>query len=328
MKEKILELLKLNEDNFVSGQKISTNLNVSRTAIWKSINQLKEEGYKIESVSRRGYRIISSPDVLTYQEIKSYLHTRFIGNNILHFDTIDSTNTKAKELAALDQEEGIVVIAEEQTRGRGRLGRNWISPKGKGVWMSIILRPDIDPKDASKITQIGAAAVYKSIKELGINTYIKWPNDIVLNGKKVCGILTEMSGELNRVNYVVIGIGINANISKEEFSEDIMETATSLKQEKENYIDRKLLVGKILNNFESLYLELIEENTIKQAIKICKEASILIGKEIRILSRNSEEKGRVLDITDEGELLVENENGTIKKIISGEISVRGIDGYV
>ncbi|EOD01124.1 biotin--[acetyl-CoA-carboxylase] ligase [Caldisalinibacter kiritimatiensis] len=328
MKGKILELLKKNKGDFVSGQKISEELNVSRTAIWKYMNQLKDEGYEIESVSRKGYRLILTPDVLTYDEIKDLLKTKRIGRDILYFNSIDSTNSKAKQLASDGKGEGTVIISEEQTKGRGRLGRNWVSPKGKGVWMSIIIRPDIQPIDASKITQVTAAAVSKSILELGIKNYIKWPNDIIINNKKVCGILTEMSGELNKINYIVIGIGINVNLDENEIPNDIKDIATSLKIESGKKVSRKQLVANIFNNFEELYEELLNKNEITHSIEICKENSAVLGKEIRVIFRNKEIRGKAVDLTDEGELLIENQEGKIQKIISGEVSIRGVNGYV
>lgn len=327
MKDEILKLLKENINKFISGQSISDTLNVSRTAIWKYINQLREEGYKIDSVTRKGYRLTYTPDILTYGEIAEYLKTDYIGRKIVYFDSIDSTNVKAKQLAAEGIKEGTVVISEEQTMGRGRLGRKWISPKRKGIWMSIILRPDINPIDASKVTQIGAAAVWKALKKVGLAAYIKWPNDIVINSKKVCGILTEMSAELNKINYLVIGIGINVNIDSEEFPKEIKDIATSIKAEIGYDVDRKFIVAEILNNFEELYSELIKHGSIKASIEICKKASILLGKEIKIITNKGERNAKAIDITDQGELLIE-ENGQIEKLVSGEISVRGIYGYV
>ncbi|QIB28073.1 biotin--[acetyl-CoA-carboxylase] ligase [Caloranaerobacter azorensis] len=326
MKDEILKLLKENNE-FVSGQDISDSLNVSRTAIWKYINQLREEGYLIDSVTRKGYKLIYTPDILTYGEIAEYLETDYIGKKIVHFNSIDSTNIKAKKLAAEGAKEGTVVIAEEQTMGRGRLGRGWVSPKGKGIWMSIILRPNIDPIDASKVTQIGAAAVWSALSKVGVDAYVKWPNDIVLNGKKVCGILTEMSAELNRINYLVIGIGVNVNINSQEFPNEINNIATSIKAEVGHDVDRKFITAEILNNFERFYNELIKYGSIKTSIEICRKASILLGREIKIITNQGERKVKAIDITDQGELLIE-ENGKIEKLISGEISVRGIYGYV
>lgn len=328
LKENILSLLKESGNTFISGQFISEKLGVTRTAIWKYMNALKEDGYQIESVSKKGYRLICSPDILTFDEIKEYLNTKYIGRNLIHFDSIDSTNTKAKELASLGEENGTVVISEEQTVGRGRLGRNWCSPKGKGIWLSIILKPDIDPMNVAKITQVAGAAVCKSLLDMGIITYIKWPNDIVINRKKTCGILTEMSGELNMVNYIVLGIGINVNIDEQEFPEDLKEIATSLKIEHGKAINRKELTGKILNNFELLYEDFLNTSSLNASVGICKKHSILLGREIKIINRNSTTLGKAIDIDNDGRLIVQYENGETEAIISGEVSIRGLYGYV
>lgn len=328
MKEKILKLLKDNKNQFISGQLISERLKVSRTAIWKYINLLKEEGYEIESVSRKGYMLLSTPDILNYDEISEYLKTNYIGREIFYFDSIDSTNTKAKELSYNIRTEGAVVISEEQTKGRGRLGRSWSSPNKKGIWMSIILKPQIEPQDAAKVTQVAAAAVWSAIDKIGLKTQIKWPNDIVFNGKKICGILTEMSGELNRLNYLVVGIGINTNTSLHELPEEIENKATSLKIETDKDIDRKQLVALILNYFEELYNELIENKNISSSIKICKKNSALIGKDVRLILKGKEKEVRAIDINEEGELIVQDKDGNISKVVSGEVSVRGLYGYI
>jgi BirA family biotin operon repressor/biotin-[acetyl-CoA-carboxylase] ligase len=328
MKEKILELLKENREGFISGEKISDKFDVSRAAIWKYMNALREEGYNIESVPSKGYRLISTPDILTYEEIKEYLDTNYIGRNIYYFDTIDSTNIKAKTLAVNGEKEGTVVIAEEQTAGRGRLGRNWVSPKGKGIWMSIILRPKVDPMKVAKVTQVGAGAMSLALEDLGMDSYIKWPNDIVIDGKKVCGILTEMSCELNMINYVIMGIGINVNLDKEDFEGEVSKVGTSLKIVSGEEQDRKKLLSLFLNRFEELYNPFKEKGDFTETIKVCRKNSILIGKEVRIIRGDEERKVNVLNINDEGELVVRYEDGRVEDIVSGEVSVRGIYGYV
>lgn len=328
MKEEILKLLKENGDSFISGQEISEQLGVSRTAIWKYINLIKEQGYEIESVSKKGYRLIASPDILTYEEVEPLLKTKFIGRKIMYFNSIDSTNNKARELASSGEADGTVVISEEQTLGKGRLGRNFISPKRKGIWMSIILRPEIDPISASLITQIAAAAVNMGASEINIKTGIKWPNDIIINNKKVCGILTEMNAELTNINYVILGIGINVNVDKEEFTDEVKEVATSFKIETGQSISRKELLARILNNFEILYEDFIVSNNIEKTIKICRENSVLIGNEINVIKRGSTVKARALNISDEGLLVVQYEDGRAESLISGEVSIRGIKHYV
>lgn len=328
MKEEIISLLKKNKNEFISGEDISSVLGISRAAVWKYMKVIKEDGYNIESVSRKGYKLISSPDLLTFEEINPYLSTNYIGKQIIYFNSIDSTNNEAKKLANSGCLEGTVIISEEQTMGRGRLGRNWVSPKFKGIWMSIVLRPNIDPMNVAKITQVGAAAVLRAIKEQGINAHIKWPNDIVLNNKKVCGILTEMSGEINNINYVVMGIGVNVNIDKEDFPKDIQEIATSLKIEEGKGIKRKTLVASILNNLEELYDEFTKNEDIKTSIDICRENSILIGKTIKIINRSNVIMAEAINLSDDGKLIVKYEDGSIHEVISGEVSIRGLYGYV
>jgi len=282
------------KEEFISGEKISEQFGVNRAAI---------------------------------EEVKGYLKTKFIGRDICYFDTIDSTNIKAKELATC-KAEGTVVISEEQTLGRGRMGRNWISPKGKGIWMSILLKPKICPMKVAKITQIGAAAVNLALNDIGIQSFIKWPNDIVINGKKVCGILTEMSCELNMINYVVMGIGINVNLDKKDFQGEVSKVGTSLKVETGKFVDRKKLLGVFLNRFEELYIPFVEEDDFNDILNVCREKSVLIGKKVKIIRGDEEKKGKVLDINEEGELVVSYEDGRIENVLSGEVSVRGIYGYV
>lgn len=327
MKEKILHILNEKSD-FISGEEISKLIGVSRTAIWKHINGLKEEGYIIESISRKGYKLIKSPDILTEEEISKYLDTRFIGKSIKYFESINSTNTKAKELADFGAPDGTVIISEEQLSGKGRLGRNWISPKYKGIWMSIILRPEIDPRLIAKITQVGAAAIVMAGDELGLKMYIKWPNDIIINDKKICGILTEMSSELNQINYVVLGMGINANLDVEDFDEELIEKASSIKIETNAPINRKELCGKILNNFENLYEKFMNDESGIESINICRQRSILINKDINVIKGNEIYKAYVVDLNNEGELVVRKEDGTFERLFSGEVSIRGRNGYV
>ena len=327
VKKRVIETLKESAGDFVSGQMLSDELKVSRTSIWNYINALKEEGYDIESVTRKGHRLISSPDILTREEISEYLNTETMGKHIYYYSSIDSTNKLAKEIA-IEEDEGSVVIAEEQTSGRGRLGREWTSPHRSGIWMSLIIKPNIEPMDASKITQLTAASVYSALSEMGIETKIKWPNDIVLNGKKVCGILTEMSSEMMQINYMVIGIGINVNLDKEAIPEEIVNKATSLKIETGKVVNRKELIGKILNYFEYFYNQFILNGNIEEAMEICKTESILIGKKIRVINRGTELERYAIDLTSNGELIVKDEEGNIETVISGEVSVRGEHGYV
>jgi len=324
VKERILKLLKTEGSQYLSGQLISEKIDVSRASIWKHIKQLKEEGYIIEASSKIGYRLISCPDLLTAKEIKEFLNTKYIGNKIFHYDSINSTNNKAKELALLGEKEGSVIIAEDQSFGRGRMGRNWVSTKYKGIWMSIIIRPIIVPERMAILTQIAAAAVGKTLENLGLKPSIKWPNDIYINSKKVCGILTEMSGEFNQIDDVVIGIGINVNQDAEDFNEELKKAATSLKIEMNRVISRKEVTANLLFNFENLYNEFVLQDNAKTSICFCRENSLLLGKEIQLIKRGELLQVKALDINEDGNLLVEYSDGKIDKLLSGEVSMNGI----
>ncbi len=326
MKKKILNILRNNRDEYISGEKLSEELGITRAGIWKHIKSLKESGYVIESISNRGYKLVSTPDIIDYEEILPFLTTKYMGRNFIHYDEVDSTNIQCRRECNNKPIEGMVIAAEEQTSGKGRLGRSWVSPKGTGVWMSVVLTPNISPMVAPRNTLIGAAAVYMALRDMDSSVGIKWPNDIVINGKKICGILTEMNAEIERVNYVIMGIGINVNM--ESFPEDLNDKATSLKNELGNKVDRKKLVASILNNLEDLYEEFRNTGDISRVIEICREGSLLINKEVRVINGNSEVICTVLDIDDDGELIVRHKDGVVSRIISGEVSVRGIYGYV
>lgn len=325
MKNKILKHLKEN-DEFISGQKLSEEFGMTRTAIWKYINALKEDGYEIESISRRGYKLKSSPDLLSEIEIQKYLSTQYIGKKIINLPTIDSTNSYAK-LVAFNNEEGTIITAEQQISGKGRLGRNWSSPVSTGIYMSVILKPNLDPTKVSKLTLIGAAAVCKGLKDIGLESKIKWPNDIVINGKKVCGILTEMNCELNMINYIIMGIGINVNLEEYDIPTDLKEKATSLKIVKGGTVNRKELIGFILNHFERLYDDFKDHGDLTETITICKENSALLGKEIQIIQNGIIRIGKAIDIDKDGELIVKFDEGE-ENIISGEVSIRGLNNYI
>lgn len=329
MKEKVLQELKNHEGHYISGEEISVNLQVSRTAIWKCINQLKDMGYIIESQTKKGYRLLESPDSLQPQEMKGNINTEVIGRSIKFFDQVDSTNLYAKRIAEGGFLDGSVIIADEQLNGRGRMGRNWVSPKGKGIWMTIMLKPKINPADASKVTLLTACAVCKAIEEVsGLSTKIKWPNDIVLNGKKLCGILTEMSAEIDEINYLIIGIGVNVNIDLEDFPQELRDFATSMKIEKGDGVVRKELAAAIINNFERYYNGFIKTGSIRDYISEYKERSAILGKEVKVASSTFELQGTVVDISEEGQLQLELQDGSMKEIISGEVSVRGLTGYI
>ncbi len=246
--------------------------------------------------------------------------------NIIRYNTIDSTNKEAKRQIP-SRQEGTVIISEEQTHGKGRLGRSWTSPKGKGIWMSIILEPEIPMDHMMGITSIGAAGVSMALDDMDIPSKIKWPNDIVVDGKKVCGILTEVVQELNGSFYAIMGIGINVNQDIVDFPEELHSKASSLKIIKGCEIDRELLLMNVLRRLRKLYLKFKLEGDISQSLKICRDNSIVIGREIYLIRGKEIKKGKALDLNMKGELVVEFDTG-IEEISSGEVSIRAIDGYI
>lgn len=326
MKTQILKMLRSSEE-YTSGQSICNTLGVSRTAVWKYINQLKEDGYGIDALQNKGYHISEYPDVLTEVELGSLFENEFFGNEIHFYDQIDSTNNEAKKKAENGAAHGTLVITECQSGGRGRRGKKWISPEGSGIWMSFVLRPEIEPYNASMLTLVTALAATSAMrKQAGMDCYIKWPNDIVLNGKKVCGILTEMSAEPDAVNYVVIGIGINVNTT--EFDEEIQNVASSLFVETGRKIKRSTLVAEFASEFEKYYDIFLQTHDMSSLTEEYNSMLINAGREVKITDSNGGFTGIAIGIDNKGELLVKCEDGSIKKIVAGEVSVRGLYGYV
>lgn len=326
MRRKTLKLLYEKGDEYISGEELSQILNVSRTAIWKHIKILRDEGYEIESLHGRGYKLIKNSEKLIPQVLEENTKTKEIGKRIIYFSSLDSTNTYAKNTAK-ELPHGTVIISEEQTGGRGRLGRDWFSPKGEGIWMSIILKPDIPPTEGMKMTQIAAAAVVKAIhRVLGLKVLIKWPNDLVYKGKKLCGVLTEMAGELNKIDYLIVGMGINAN--NLSFSKDLETVATSLALHKGQPIDRQELIISILEEFEELYLDYMKESNLSSSLKIVRNYSAVLGKNIYIIKGREKLKGQGLEIDDMGLLKVRYEDGSEETLYTGEVSIRGEKGYI
>ena len=325
MKAEILAMLR-ESDGYVSGQELCNKFGVSRTAIWKAINQLKDMGYEIEAVPNKGYHLVSAPDVMNEAEIKSLLHTEWAGQELFCFDEIDSTNTKAKELAEQGYPSGTLVVADRQIAGRGRRSRSWDSPAGIGIFMTLLLKPDINPNNASMLTLVTALATAQAISDVtGAEAKIKWPNDIVINGKKVCGILTEMSAQFDYINHIVIGIGIN--VHNESFPEEIRETASSLLLESGKRIHRADLIARFLERFEAGYAIFLQTEDLEGLMKDYNALLVNIQKQVRILDPKEPFEGKAIGITKRGELIVDTWESR-KLVSSGEVSVRGIYGYV
>lgn len=326
MKTQILQILK-SADAYVSGQELCERMGVSRTAVWKNINKLKEEGYIIEAVQNKGYRMVECPDVVTESEIKSQKSSGFAGNKIFCYDTTDSTNNQARRLGEAGEPHGTLVTAETQSAGKGRRGRSWASPSGSGIWMSILLRPDLSPAHAPMLTLVAGLSMARAIeKATGLSPRIKWPNDLVLNGRKICGILTEMSTEVEQIHYVVIGIGVNANI--DEFPPEIKDNATSLKLELGKAVVRAEIIAAFLEFFEKDYETFLKDRNFRHLKKVYNGMLINVGKPVKIMDPGNEYTGTALGIDEEGRLLVEKEGGGVLAVSSGEVSVRGVYGYV
>jgi len=321
MKEKILEYLFNHQQGFTSGEELRKIFNVSRTAIWKHMKTLKEEGYQIQSVPNKGYRLQITEDQFLPFELAKALDKR-----VEVFQTIDSTNDYLKN-GAREFPDKMMVISEEQTKGRGRLGREWYSPKGAGLFFSILLKPKISMQESFILTGIAAAAVAEGIEEVTkLPAKIKWPNDIVVNGKKVCGILTEVSGEMEGINHIIAGIGINVNTPG--FSRELTERATSLYLEKGEKISRKELFLTIAQKFFHYYTPFAEGKKLQEVHRILENRSAILGKEIMILRGEEKKFGKAISITEEGFLKVRYTSGEEVDLSSGEVSVRGMEGYL
>ena len=326
MKEEILRLLR-GADGYISGQELCNRFGVSRTAVWKAINQLKEAGYEIEAQQNKGYRLMAAPDLMTQAEIKSLMHTDWVAKEVLYFDTIDSTNTKAQELAEKGYPSGTLVVADKQESGKGRRGRSWVSPSGTGIFMTLMIKPDINPNNASMLTLVAALAVAKAITSVtGEEAMIKWPNDIVVNGKKVCGILTEMNAQFDYINHIVVGIGIN--VHNESFPEEISQMASSLMIEAGGKrFHRAQIIADTMSYFEQYYDTFLKTQDLSALVREYDELLVNRNKSVRVLDPKEPFDGKAMGITPKGELIVDTWESR-KLVSSGEVSVRGIYGYV
>lgn len=326
MKEEILRLLR-SADGYISGQELCNRFGVSRTAVWKAINQLKEAGYEIEAQQNKGYKLMAAPDLMTEAEIKSLMHTEWVAKEVLYFDTIDSTNTKAQELAEKGYPSGTLVVADKQESGKGRRGRSWVSPSGTGIFMTLMIKPDINPNNASMLTLVAALAVAKAITSVtGEKALIKWPNDIVINGKKVCGILTEMNAQFDYINHIVVGIGIN--VHNESFPEEISQMASSLMIEAGGKrFHRAQIIAETMSYFEQYYDTFLKTQDLSALVREYDELLVNRNKSVRVLDPKEPFDGKAMGITPKGELIVDTWESR-KLVSSGEVSVRGIYGYV
>lgn len=319
---RILEILR-REQGFLSGEDVGKQLDISRAAVWKGIKKLREEGYEIEAVTNKGYRLILHDTMYNEKEISQGLLTKKIGQPIYFYKETDTTNGRLRDLALEGSPEGTIAVAEQMTAGRGRRGRPWEAPAGTGVWMSILLRPSILPSEASILTLLAGLAVCQALEEeTGMNPQIKWPNDILLNGKKLVGILTEMHCEMQETHFLIVGIGINVNTT--EFPEGLRDVATSLYIESGRTFSRKNILQRVLLNFEKLYDELMKAHcSFKPFLSRYKEKCITIHQDVKVLGKETF-YAHAQDITEDGELVViRKDTGKREVVFSGEVSIRG-----
>ncbi len=341
MKAQILALLR-ERACYVSGQELCEHFGVSRTAVWKAVGQLKKEGYVIEAVQNRGYRLVEgtesdSGEVYGQNELASRIQTAWAGRQIYFYESLGSTNIQAKQLAEGGAPHGTLVVTDMQTDGRGRRGRGWESPAGTNIYFTVVLRPEFAPDKASMLTLVMAYAVAKGVEktladygreasEYGLG--IKWPNDIVMKGKKICGILTEMSMSVEQasIQYVVIGVGVN--VGKQDFAPEVADKATGLNQECGVRISRSRLLADIMEAFEKSYEQFWKEENLSCFRNAYNALLVNRDREVCVLDPKGEYQGVAKGIDDTGELLVELPDGNIIKVYAGEESVRGIYGYV
>jgi len=318
IKKQILDIFYKNSGKYVSGEDISASLGFSRAGLWKHVNKLRDDGYVIEAVPHLGYVLRSTPDKMYGYEIGRGLNTDIFGKQkIRHFESITSTNSKAYELAEEGAPEGTLVVAETQTSGKGRLGRKWISPKGKGIYCSIILRPDMEIDSIPVITLAGAVSIQRTIKKVcGIDAGVKWPNDILIGGKKVCGILTEIKAQPDMVDFLIIGIGININTDRKQIPPE----ATSLKIESAHCVSRTEFLRLMLNEMEKDYKKIKMEGfqTLRDE---CKNKSTVLNKHIKVSEHHRAIEGIAVDIDEKGALIIQTKTGERKRIFSGDVTV-------
>ena len=302
MRQDILDFLIHHKDEFVSGQQISDQLGISRTAVWKHIRALKQRGYVIESYTKKGYCLREAPELLSEKAILDGLQTKFVGRPVVYRERVDSTNNVAKKLADQGAPEGTIIVAEEQTGGRGRINRTFLSPYAKGVWFSLILRPDISPME---------------VADCGI----KWPNDILVQGRKMVGILTELNGSAEKVNYIIMGIGVNTDIMADDLPEDLKSIVTSFAREGIR-VSRLALLETLLAEIERLY-DTVCRPGFSQVLAEWRSLSCMLGQEVTVSSVNRTFSGMARDIDENGNLLVDTAAGT-EVVMAGDIHVRPV----
>jgi BirA family transcriptional regulator, biotin operon repressor / biotin---[acetyl-CoA-carboxylase] ligase len=323
-KDSLLSLLEAESGQYVSGEEISRKMNVSRTAIWKQVQKLEADGYVIEAVPRLGYRLIGKPSRLSVHELLPKLNTKHFGRNLRLLDSVPSTQDELRQLAEEGALEGTLVIAEQQTNGRGRMGRSWVSPAGKGIWMSLLLRPPVSLQLTPQLTLLTAVALSRAISRIvPVTIGIKWPNDLLVGGKKISGILLESAAEDERLRYVVVGMGISVNLDPTDYPEELLVKAASLKMLSGNAVNRSDLIAAILEEFERLY-ELYLEQGFATIRALWEAHAVTLNNQTLLHTPQGSIHGVPRGLDEMGGLLVEMEDGSYRTIYSAEVGDRDV----
>ncbi len=318
-KQYLLSRLKETRGVWVSGAHLSRELDISRTAVWKHVCSLRNEGYVIESATRKGYLLKETLDRLLPAEIGAALHSKCLGCRIVFESEVDSTNRLARDLAISGAVEGTLVVAESQTGGRGRKGRNWFSPPGEGIYVSLVLRPRFKPAEAPKMTLLtGVALAETLIHTVPSRITIKWPNDVLLEGKKIAGILIEVSTDIDAIDYMIVGVGMNVNTPPDRFPADLRERATSLAAHIGHKVPRAEILGAFLDCFEHYY-DLIGREGFAPVIRRWRELSDMVGRRVRVQDFNRSLQGTIAGIDDDGVLLIKTADADIQRVIAGDV---------
>lgn len=330
-KEKVFALLSAQKEGYLSGEALSERLGISRAAVWKAVDALRRDGYTIEAHTGLGYRLGASPDVLSEREVRRHLGVvETVGRTLYCMERVDSTNSFLKRAAAEGAADGTVAIAEEQTAGRGRRGRSFESPAGRGVYLSALLRPQLPPERLLPLTALGAVAGCNAVERAcGVRPQIKWTNDLVLNGKKLSGTLTELAleGETGALDYAIIGIGINCNHTHADFPSELRGIATSIFLETGKHVQRAALAAALIEELDALAAALVRGDT-ADYLAAYRRDCLTIGREVQLLWQDTREHVTALDVDEQFGLVVRREDGRIETIRTGEVSVRGLYGYV
>lgn len=314
MEEKILSILKETRNSYVSGEEFSRKIGVTRASIWKHMEILRKIGYEIEAQPHLGYRLVGLPDKLLAHEIMWNLKTKFVAKKVYSYDSIGSTNDAAYRLAEDGAEEGSVILSERQTKGKGRLGRSWISPRG-GIYLSLILRPKLVPTEVAKLTLIVAVSVAETLRELtGVQCLIKWPNDILVGRNKICGILTELKAEQDVTGFVILGLGINVNTKPAALPKN----ATSIFKESGKEYSRIDLTRALLKNIEDHYI-LFRHGKFSDIIKEWKDLSAVLGKRVKVSGKSGVVEGQAIDVDEGGALVIRLDNGLRERVLAGDV---------